>query len=128
MTQEDFISKVAADVKVINKTVSDDTLLKYVVEEVVDRVTLYLNVRPDDKVDARLTKIVARIASGIFNQTNATVDSGEADTAITSVSDNGQSVHYSNQVKNYLATSDDNELFGGFAKLLAPYRRVNVVS
>ncbi len=71
---------------------------------------------------------MARIASGMFNQTNANVEGGDADIAIHSISDNGQSISYSDKVKNYLATSEDGELFGGFAKLLAPYRRINVVS
>jgi hypothetical protein len=128
MKQTDFIEDVKAAVKVINHTVEDGDLLNFVVAEVVDRVTLYLNVQPEDEIDARLVRVVARTASGVFNQTNATVESGEADTAITSVSDNGQSVHYSDKVRNYLASSDDGELFGGFAKLLARYRRVNVVS
>jgi hypothetical protein len=130
MSQEDFITTVKADVQVINQTALDDTLLTYVVEEVIDRVLLYLNITPsaDTQIDERLAKIVARIASGIFNQTNANVENGGADTAINSVSDNGQSVSYSDKVKNYLATNEDGELFGGFAKLLAPYRRINVIS
>ena len=64
----------------------------------------------------------------LFNISNDNKTSTESDQAISSVSDNGQSVSYSNEVKNYLASTEDNELFAGFAKLLAPYRRINVVS
>lgn len=129
MTQAEFITKVTEAVKVINKTVpEDDTLLDFVVEEVVDRVLIYLNYAADAEIDARLTKVVARIASGIFNQTNANVDNAGTETAVSSISDNGQSISYSDKTKNYLASTEDGELFGGFVKLLAPYRRINVVS
>lgn len=130
MTQAEFITKVTEAVKVINKTVpeGDDTLLDFVVEEVVDRVLIYLNYAADAEIDARLTKVVARIASGIFNQTNTNVDNAGTETAVSSISDNGQSISYSDKTKNYLASTEDGELFGGFAKLLAPYRRINVVS
>jgi hypothetical protein len=128
MTQSNFIDEVKDNVRLINHTVTDETLLDFVVKEVVDRVLIYLNVKPEAEVEGRLVRIVARIASGVFNQTSANVGNAGADSAISSVSDNGQSVHYANEVKNYLATGKDNELFGGFAELLKPYRRVNVVS
>ena len=41
---------------------------------------------------------------------------------------NGQTISYSDKVKSYLVSTDDSELFSGFSKLLAPYRRVNVAS
>jgi hypothetical protein len=128
MSQNDFIEAVKAAVRIINHNATDDTLLEYVVVEVIDRVTLYLNVLPSDVLDERMVKIIARIASGIFTQTSTNVAGSGDDLAITSISDNGQSVHYSEKVKNYLATAEDGALFGGFAKLLAPYRRINVIS
>lgn len=100
-------------------------LLDFVVDEVADRVLLYLN-RED--LPANVERIVARIVSGIFNQSVNAKSSTSADSAINSMSDNGQSISFSNQVKNYLATAEDNELFAGSSKLLAPYRRINVVA
>ena len=127
MTIDDFIEAVKEAVKVINQTATDDTLLQFVVEEIVDRVLIYLNYGVDDEIDERLTKVVARIASGIFNQTMANVNNAGTESAVSSMTDNGQSISYANQTKNYLASVEDGELFGGFAKLLAPYRRINVV-
>lgn len=102
-----------------------DALLTYVVNEVIERMLIYLN---DTTLDMNLERIVARIVSGIFNQTYNTMASTEQDAAVSSISDNGQSISYANSVKSYLADTDDNELFAGAAKLLAPYRRINVVS
>ena len=127
MPQEQ-LDRIKEYVKTIDTAAAEqslDTLLEYVINEVVDRVLLYLN---DTALDEALERVVARIVSGIFNQTINSKDSTNSDSAISSVSDNGQSVNFSNEVKNYLATTEDNELFAGFSKLLARYRRINVVS
>ena len=54
--------------KKLNSTITDDDsdLLDFVVSEVADRVMLYLN---DDHIDEQLNRVIARIVSGIFNQT-----------------------------------------------------------
>lgn len=122
------LDRIKGYVKVIDDAASDasaNALLEYCINEVYDRVLLYLN---DTTLDEALERVVARIVSGIFNQTTNSKTSTESDQAISSVSDNGQSVSFSNEVKNYLATTEDNELFAGFSKLLARYRRINVVS
>ena len=100
-------------------------LLNLVVDEVGDRVLLYLN---SADLPENVERIVARIVSGIFNQSFNAKSSTNADSAINSMSDNGQSISFSNEVKNYLASADDNTLFSGFADLLARYRRIDVVA
>lgn len=122
---DDIINTIKANVQIINKTATDDALLTYVIAETIDRVRLYLN---RDDLPQTLYRVIARVASSVYNQTMANVENSLADQAVSSMSDNGQSISYSNEAKNYLATQEDGELFGGFAKLLAPYRRVNVVS
>lgn len=127
MSQEQ-LDRIKGYVKVIDDAASDasaNALLEYCINEIYDRVLLYLN---DTTLDEALERVVARIVSGIFNQTTNSKSSTESDSAISSVSDNGQSVSFANEVKNYLATTEDNELFAGFSKLLARYRRINVVS
>lgn len=122
------LNRIKGYVETINSTAaetSSEDILIYTINEVFDRVLIYLN---DTVLDEALERVVARIVSGIFNQTINSKDSTNSDSAINSVSDNGQSVSFSNEVKNYLATTEDNELFAGFSKLLARYRRINVVS
>lgn len=127
MTEEQK-TRIEDYVKTINDAASiaeNADALDFSIDEVGDRVLLYLN-RTD--LPEATERIVARIVSGIFNQTVNTISSTSADAAISSMSDNGQSISFSNEVKNYLATTDDNELFAGFSKLLARYRRINVVA
>lgn len=127
MTEEQK-AKIIGYVKKLNDTAADPdnaALLDLVVDEVGDRVLLYLN---STDLPENVERIVARIVSGIFNQSFNAKSSTNADSAISSMSDNGQSISFSNEVKNYLASADDNTLFSGFADLLARYRRIDVVA
>ena len=122
---EEQLTRIKTYTTTINSTITDANLLDYVAKEVCERVLIYLNA---DTLDESLERIVARIVSGIFSQTKTNQNSSEPDLAVSSMSDNGQSVSFSENLKNYLAVADDNELFSGFSKLLARYRRINVVS
>ena len=119
------LARIKGYTTTINETIDDNTLLEYVINEIYERVLLYLNT---DSLDTNLERITARIVSGIFNQTATTSQLSSPDSAILSMSDNGQSVTFANEVKNYLNTTEDNELFAGFSKLLSRYRRINVIS
>ncbi len=124
---EDQRARIKNYIKAINKTVAseDEALLDAVLGEVADRVMLYLN---DTKIDSKLEHVIARIASGVFNQSRTESTSGAPTMAISSVSDNGQSVSYSSEVQRYLTSATDQELFTGFEQLLKRYRRINVVA
>lgn len=124
---EDQRARIKNYIKAINKTVAseDEALLDTVLSEVADRVMLYLN---DTKIDSKLEHVIARIASGVFNQSRTESTSGAPTMAISSVSDNGQSVSYSSEVQRYLTSATDQELFTGFEQLLKRYRRINVVA
>lgn len=133
LSYDDFVKSMAEQVGVINQDSANDTnLLQYACEEVADRISLYLNLRPNAdgeyEFDERIVKIGARIVSGIFTQTKANIAGTGVDTTIKSISDNGQSISYGDSTRNYLATATDGELFGGCAEILKPYRRAHVVS
>ena len=124
MTDSSQESRIKEYAKLLNDKIEDGDLLDFVTLEVKDRVLVYLN---DEVLDAKLERIVARIVSGVFTESLESKD-GELEHNISSVSDNGQTISYSDKVKSYLVSTDDSELFSGFSKLLAPYRRVNVAS
>ena len=124
MTDSSQETRIKEYAKLLNDKIEDGDLLDFVTLEVKDRVLVYLN---DEVLDTKLERIVARIVSGIFTESLESKD-GELEHNISSVSDNGQTISYSDKVKSYLVSTDDSELFSGFSKLLAPYRRVNVAS
>ena len=124
MTDSSQETRIKEYAKLLNDKIEDGDLLDFVTLEVKDRVLVYLN---DNELDTKLERIVARIVSGIFTESLESKD-GELEHNISSVSDNGQTISYSDKVKSYLVSTDDSELFSGFSRLLAPYRRVNVAS
>ena len=124
MTDSSQETRIKEYAKLLNDKIKDGDLLDFVTLEVKDRVLVYLN---DEVLDTKLERIVARIVSGVFTESLESKD-GELEHNISSVSDNGQTISYSDKVKSYLVSTDDSELFSGFSKLLAPYRRVNVAS
>ena len=124
MTDSSQETRIKNYAKLLNSRIEDGKLLDFVTLEVLDRVLVYLN---DNTLDQKLERIVARIVSGVFAESQESSD-GELSHNISSISDNGQTISYSEKVKSYLVSTDDEELFSGFSKLLAPYRRVNVAS
>ena len=124
MTDSEQETRITNYAKLLNSRIEDGELLDFVTLEVLDRVLVYLN---DNALDQKLERIVARIVSGVFAESQESSD-GELSHNISSISDNGQTISYSEKVKSYLVSTDDEELFSGFSKLLAPYRRVNVAS
>ncbi|MBQ3271444.1 hypothetical protein IJH10_02460 [Candidatus Saccharibacteria bacterium] len=124
MTDSEQETRIKTYAKLLNSRIEDGELLDFVTLEVLDRVLVYLN---DNTLDQKLERIVARIVSGVFAESQESSD-GELSHNISSISDNGQTISYSEKVKSYLVSTDDEELFSGFSKLLAPYRRVNVAS
>ena len=124
MTDSEQETRIKNYAKLLNSRIEDGELLDFVTLEVLDRVLVYLN---DNTLDQKLERIVARIVSGVFAESQESSD-GELSRNISSISDNGQTISYSEKVKSYLVSTDDEELFSGFSKLLAPYRRVNVAS
>lgn len=131
---DNIIANIKKYLKIINKNINtidkeNEGLLDFVICEVLDRVQLYLN---SETIPTKLERILANIVNTglkkflkeieISNEDNTAVDQ-----AISSISDNGQSISYANEVTKYFTTVSDEELFTGFSTILSRYRRVKVV-
>lgn len=131
---DEIIAKIKSYLKIINKNIEtieqeNKGLVDFAIGEVLDRVKLYLNSETiptqverilANVVDTGLTKCLKRIE--ISSEDNTAVDR-----VVTSISDNGQSISYANEVSKYFTSTSDEELFTGFTSLLSRYRRVTVV-
>ena len=131
---DDIIANVKKYLKIINKNVDkiekdNEGLVDFVINEVLDRVQLYLN---SDTIPTKLERILANIVNTGLKKclkdiTISTEDNTAVDQVVTSISDNGQSISYANEVTKYFTSVSDEELFTGFGMLLSRYRRVKVV-
>lgn len=130
MKKEEF-DKIKQYVKLLLPTIENsikisDDLLEFVINDTVDRINLYLNRK---ELIPNIERIVANTVIDNLKKVNAKVNemtTGESDKNILSISDNGQSITYSNEIKKYFATNEDNEILGGLTTLLKNKRRPDV--
>ncbi|MBB1524519.1 hypothetical protein HG470_001950 [Candidatus Saccharibacteria bacterium] len=130
LDKDQFISKLKEKLKVVNSITENNDLVDFLSLEMADRLSLYLNLDTDKKLqyDERLVSISVRVVSSLLQEAKDKVAGSNTETKIQSISDNGQTITFSNVAKNYIVTASDSELFGGVANILKPYRRCNVVS
>ena len=130
LDKDQFISKLKEKLKVVNSITENNDLVDFLSLEMADRLSLYLNLDTDKKLqyDERLVSISIRVVSSLLQEAKDKVAGSNTETKIQSISDNGQTITFSNIAKNYIVTASDSELFGGVANILKPYRRCNVVS
>lgn len=121
-TQKQQIEQYA---KKLNSNIPEpgDATLDFIVDEVADRVMIYLNA---DSIPTVLNRVLARVVVGIFNKAQAEMTTtGGSEREIKQISDNGQSVTYGDEAKNYLASATDEDIFSGFEAILKRYRRAD---
>lgn len=131
---DEIIASVKKYLKIINKNIDNiekenEGLVDFAINEVLDRVQLYLN---SDTIPTKLERILANIVNNGLKRCLKEIeiskeDNTAVDQVVTSISDNGQSISYANEVTNYFTTVNDEELFTGFSGLLSRYRRIKVV-
>lgn len=131
---DEIIANVKKYLKIINKNIDNiekenEGLVDFAINEVLDRVQLYLN---SDTIPTKLERILANIVNNGLKRCLKEIeiskeDNTAVDQVVTSISDNGQSISYANEVTNYFTTVSDEELFTGFSALLSRYRRIKVV-
>lgn len=124
-----FISGLKEKLKLVNPSIENDELVDFMALEMADRLSLYLNLDTGNpSYDERLVSIATRVSNNLIQEVKDKVIGADVMAKVQSVSDNGQTVNFTNITKNYVTTALDSELFEGVANILKPYRRCNVVS
>lgn len=128
------IARIKEYLNIINKNIENidkdnKGLIDFCINEVGDRVQLYLN---SDTIPTKIERILANIVNDGLKRCLKDIELSKEDVTavdqvITSISDNGQSISYANEVMKYFSTASDEELFTGFTSLLSRYRRIKVV-
>ena len=126
---DETIAMIKKYLRIINTETIDKEIIDFAIGEVLDRVQLYLN---SETIPTKLERILANIVNTGLKKSLKDIeisseDNTAVDRVVTSISDNGQSISYANEVTKYFTTVSDEELFTGFTGLLSRYRRVNVV-
>lgn len=111
--------------KTLNSKIENEDLLDFAIEDCAGRVLLYLG---EKKLDVSLERIISSMVAMNYARLIDFSKTGEVKQAISSVSDNGQSVSYSLDQKRTLTTAQDDVIFLGFESILKNYRRIYVIS
>lgn len=136
-TQKETIKGYVA---ILDSTIEEGDLLDFVVDSVVDRALIFMNrLQLDDEdvtdfyyteedapaiLPEELERVLAQVVVSAYR--NATV-AGSNTKEITSISDNGQTVHYSDKMADFL-NSSDSEVFSNSLKTLERYRLPTIVA
>ena len=131
---DEIAANIKKYLKIINKNIDDiekenEGLVDFAINEILDRIQFYLN---SDNIPIKLERILAKVVNNGLRKCLKEIelskeDNTAVDQVVTSISDNGQSINFSNEVTKYFTTASDEELFTGFSSLLARYRRIKVV-
>ena len=131
---DEIVANIKKYLKIINKNIDDiekenEGLVDFAINEILDRIQFYLN---SDIIPIKLERILAKVVNNGLRKCLKEIelskeDNTAVDQVVTSISDNGQSINFSNEVTKYFTTASDEELFTGFSSLLARYRRIKVV-
>lgn len=128
LDKNQFISALKDKVQVIHILDNEESeaLAGFLAAEMADRLSLYLNLGPQDMFDERLVNISVRVVIALFEEVKDKLIGTNTNTRVKSLSDNGQTVTFDNVARNYLTSVSDTELFGGVVNVLKPYRRIRV--
>lgn len=109
-------------VTILDSNIPDNELTDFLIDTVTDRVLLYLN---QPTIPALLERVMAQVIVSVYKRTE---DDLAGEKSVAAVIDQGQEVRFHQRALSYMTSSNDEELFTGFEKLLAPYRRVHVIT
>lgn len=136
-TQKETIKGYVA---ILDSTIEEGDLLDFVVDSVIDRALIFMNrLQLDDEdvtdfyyteadapaiLPAELERVLAQVVVSAYRN-SALVGTNTKE--ITSISDNGQTVHYSDKMADFL-NSSDSEVFSNSLKTLERYRLPTIVA
>lgn len=145
---EEIIARIKGFAILIYPTLStEDEFLDFVIADVVDRALVYMNRKDyveayetalselgegetlDSDVVVPIPQPLERVLAKVVVQSYRTVQEQlSADTtSVNSMSDNGQSVTFSDQMTSFLSSSNETSLFSDSISLLKSYRLAKVI-
>ncbi len=127
-------------VAILDSTIETGDLLDFVVDSVVERALIFMNrLQLDDEdvtdfyyteadapaiLPAELERVLAQTVVSVYRNSEL---AGTNTKEVTSITDNGQSVHYSDKMADFLNGSDS-EVFSNSLKMLERYRLPTIVA
>lgn len=122
---ENQVDRIKQYVSVLNSNIEQDEVFDFNVREIIDRILNYTN---RNELPVELERVLAKAIINIYKKIeNEQNNNGEEQKEVSSISDNGQSISFSDKVKTYMINSSDDDLFFGFLTQINRFIKVKVV-
>lgn len=122
---EEQILRIKKYIKILDNNIVQEEIFDFNLSEFIDRALNYMNRR---ELPTQLERIIAKAIIQLYKKINdEDVNNGEVQKEISSISDNGQSITFSDKVKTYMINSNDDEIFYGFTSQLDKFVKAKVV-
>lgn len=122
---EEKIDRIKQYVILLNSNIEKNELLDFNIREMIDRILNHTN---RNELPTELERIVAKAIINVYKKIeNENNNGGEEQKEINSISDNGQTVSFSEKVKTYMISEVDDKLFFGFMEQISRFVKAKVV-
>ena len=88
---------------------------------------LYTNRYETKVLPQEIERPLAKVVLGVYKNARKLANSGEPEKEISSITSHGQSITYSQEVKDYLVSSDDKSIFSSITELLDKLRIPTII-
>lgn len=122
-----MIERIKSYVRVLDNSIADDETLGFVIQDVVDRALLYTNRFEKKILPSEIERPLAKVVLAVYRNAKKLTNGGESEKEISSITSHGQSITYSQEVKDYLVSSDDKSIFSSITELLDKLRIPTIV-
>ena len=122
-----MIERIKSYVRILDNSIADDEILDFVIQDVVDRALLYTNRYETKVLPQEIERPLAKVVLGVYKNARKLANSGEPEKEISSITSHGQSITYSQEVKDYLVSSDDKSIFSSITELLDKLRIPTII-
>lgn len=122
-----MIERIKSYVRVLDNSIADDETLGFVIQDVVDRALLYTNRLKKKTLPSEIERPLAKVVLAVYRNAKKLANCGEQEKEISSITSHGQSITYSQEVKDYLVSSDDKSIFSSIIELLDKLRIPTIV-
>lgn len=122
-----MIGRIKDYVRILDNSIADDETLGFVIQDVVDRALLYTNRFEKKILPSEIERPLAKVVLAVYRNAKKLTNGGGSEKEISSITSHGQSITYSQEVKDYLVSSDDKSIFSSITELLDKLRIPTIV-
>jgi len=119
------IENIKKYILLLKEDIKNDELLEFNIEEAIDRILNHINRK---ELPMQLERVTAKAIVNIYKKVeNEKENDGEQQKEISTISDHGQSISFSEKTKTYMLNSSDDDLFYGFLGQINKFVKAKVV-